>query len=668
MNYHKTHNSDLADAHSYDPNDFGFQLVADIPDCLPGLVACVDCNMVVKYCNKLFREWSSFDTGLAGLSFPILAGSSLFDQIQRQMGRVLIGQKAKFQAFIRNGDAPVQYLDVFLTPQFDVRKRVRGFVFYATDVTAKVELERGLSDYFENASICLHWVDENGIIVWANPTELKTLGYEKEEYIGRHISEFHAKPGVINDILTRLANKEVLVNVDAEGVCKDGTTKNVLVNSSVLWENDKFVHTRCFTIDVTQQKHAADAARQIDERFRQMANLVPLVIWTTGRDGRCNFINDRWVETTGRPIEEGLGDGWMNFIHPDDREKIRMSWLESIRNSKVFEAKMRLQNARSRHTITYINCKPQVSERGELLGYIGIFQDISSQEEVKAALEQIVLQRTKQLSVLNQNLSLAKDDLQRKNGELLAINNQLSSFAHIASHDLQEPLRKVQTLLSFLFEIEGSHFSEKGIDLFRRIHDSSQRMRALIQDLLTYASNELSASNFEVVNINEIVSDVLTELDTRITTKKAVISVGELPTIYGIRFQLHQLFLNLVSNALKFSRPDVPPVISIYSDIREGNHVPGLNYRPGYYNMITVKDNGIGFESEYGSKIFEMFQRLHRSQKYEGTGIGLAICKKVVDNHKGSIVAESAPGYGATFKVFLPIMNEPNKNNFIGAK
>src|SRR4051812_18973023 len=175
------------DAHFLEANRVDSELLATIPDSLPGLIALVDCNMTVKYCNQLFREWSPFDAGFAGASFPILVGNNLFDQVQRQMGRVLTGQKATFQAAVRNVDAAVQYLDVFLSPQIDARKNVIGFVFYAIDVTTRVELERGLSDYFENASICLHWVDKDGIIVWANPTELKALGYEREEYVGRHI-------------------------------------------------------------------------------------------------------------------------------------------------------------------------------------------------------------------------------------------------------------------------------------------------------------------------------------------------------------------------------------------------------------------------------------------------------------------------------------------------
>jgi len=180
-------------------------------------------------------------------------------------------------------------------------------------------------------------------------------------------------------------------------------------------------------------------------------------------------------------------------------------------------------------------------------------------------------------------------------------------------------------------------------------------MRALIHDLLTYASNEISAATFEILDLEEVVAEVVMELDTRIADKKAIISIGKLPTIHGVRFQIHQLFLNLLSNALKDSKPETPPIIELNSAKMKGNLLVGLPNCAREYDLITVKDNGIGFEHQYRDKIFEMFKRLHSHQKYEGTGVGLAICKKVVDNHRGSIVADSEPGIGTTFNIFLPV-------------
>ncbi|HMJ70262.1 MAG TPA: PAS domain S-box protein [Cyclobacteriaceae bacterium] len=637
-------------------------LISSIPNAIPGLIACIDCNMKVLYCNVLFRQRFPFGDGVSGLPLALVIGPELFNQLQKNMGHVLVGQPAKFEACINDTVHKTQYFDVSLCPQFDEKTRVKGFIFHATDTTEKIQAERGLTDYFENATICLHWVDENGYIIWANPAELKTLGYSKEEYIGRHISEFHASQPVINDMMFRLLHKQTLKNYDADLVCKDGSIKHVVINSSVRWEGEKFIHTRCFTVDITEQKLAIQAMKETEQRFSQMANLVPLVIWTTDDLFQCNYLSDRWVEATGSTLTAGLEEGWIELIHPDDREKIRRSWTDSTNNHKAFEAKFRLLNSGGKYTATYANCLPQIDTAGVFDGYIGIFQDISEEQEVKIALEQIVLERTKELRASNESLSQAKKALQQKNAELKTINTQLSSFAHIASHDLQEPLRKIQMLSSLLFTLEGGKFSTRGTELFNRITDSSTRMRTLIKDLLAYATSNVSRAKFDAVDVDQVVSDVWTQLDVRVAEKHATILRDQLPVIEGVKFQVHQLFLNLISNALKFSRPDTAPVIEVYNEVIAGTAIPGFRSRgPKNYNHIIVKDNGIGFEPDQTEKIFEMFRRLHGQDKYEGTGIGLAICKRIVENHDGTIVAESH-GLGAIFHIYLPVLTPETKS------
>ena len=182
-------------------------------------------------------------------------------------------------------------MDVSLSPEFDDHGSVKGFIFHSIDITEKCTTERALRDYLENASIGMHWVNEDGIIIWANPAELKMLGYAAEEYIGHHISEFHVQKSIINDMLSRLGRNEILQNFEAELLCKDNSIRQVAINSSVLWEADKFIHTRCFTIDITEQKRAAQIIRESEERFKMMADLIPLVIWTTDENGNCNY---RW--------------------------------------------------------------------------------------------------------------------------------------------------------------------------------------------------------------------------------------------------------------------------------------------------------------------------------------------------------------------------------------
>ncbi len=634
---------------------YNFASLITLINSIPAFVAYVDCNMVLQFCNEPFKTLARIDGELTGQKFPLIVGSEVFSQVQCHMGKVLMGERAHFQilANIENG---LQYFEATLSPHFDRRGQVEGFIFHSSDVTEKNKTERALKDYFENASICLHWVNADGIILWANLAELKLLGYTEEEYIGRHISEFHANKTAIGDIMNRLINKQRIQNYDAELICKDGSIRHVTINSTALWEGEKFVHTRCFTIDVTEQKLAAKVIIESEERFRQIATLVPLVIWTTDANGDCIFLSSYWEQLTGRSVKAGYRNEWLNFIHPDDRDNVIASWKTCFHSRKPFEGKFRFLSASGSYIVTYANSRPICDSQGEVSGYIGILQDISADEKIKYSLEKIVLDRTEDLRKRNAQLREAEKVLQNKNEELEKINNQLSSFAHIASHDLQEPLRKVQINLDRLFSREGANFSEQSKDLYHRIIDSADRMKNLIQDLLTYAQSNDYEGKLEDVDLNIVLKDTINILEAKITEKNATIKVGDLPNLYIVRFQFQQLFLNLLSNALKFSKAGVDPYISVSSELVEGYALPnGFGQIARAYYHLSVSDNGIGFTNEQSEKIFEMFYRLHGRAAYEGTGLGLAISKKIVENHQGVLIAEASPNKGATFHIYLPV-------------
>ena len=629
--------------------------LATLIDSIPALVAYVDCNMELQYCNKPFRTWFSLGPNPANKAFPLLIGHQAFDQLQRHMGKILVGKRANFQISLKTPQG-IQYLDATLSPDFDEKGQVKGFIFHSADVTEKNKTEIILKDYFENAAIGIHWVDADGTILWANPAELRLLGYSEQEYVGRNISEFHASPSVINDILHRLKCKESLKNYDADVVCKDGSIRHITLNSTVLWEGETFVHTRCFTIDVTERRRAAQAVEESEARFRTMASLVPLIIWTTDSIGECTFVNTRWEEMTGRPGEEGLGSAWMEFIHPEDSENIRRSWKRALSTGKHFEAKFRFRAASGDYPVCYAHATPRYDASGTFAGYIGIIQNISLEEQIKSSLEKIVLERTDDLRRRNTDLKRAEEALQKKNEELEQINNQLEAFAHIASHDLQEPLRKIQTYSSRLFQLESENLSPKGRELYQRIQHSSERMRNLIQDLLTFSKSNFTDAKFESVDLNSLLDEVLSDLEVKISDRNATVESNGLPTLFVIRFQFHQLLLNLISNALKFSKPNEPVHVLITSQVigaAEMKAMTSVDAR-GDYHLITIADNGIGFDPRFAARIFEMFHRLHNRANYEGTGIGLAICKKIVENHKGHISAEGHPGEGATFRIYLP--------------
>ncbi|GAB3770044.1 hypothetical protein GCM10028818_07180 [Spirosoma horti] len=266
------------------------------------------------------------------------------------------------------------------------------------------------------------------------------------------------------------------------------------------------------------------------------------------------------------------------------------------------------------------------------------------------ALEIRVAERTQELLVANTDLS----DL---NAELNRSNENLQRFAYVASHDLQEPMRKIQAFAELLKDQYADKLGE-GIGLLDRMYSASGRMSTLISDLLAFATISTKQDVQAEVDLSEVVKLALADLEMRIQETGAVIHVDQLPTLLGDATQLGQLFLNLISNALKFRQPGISPVIQLNTRYLTAKRLPA-SIRPARtaraYYCITVADNGIGFDEKYLDRIFQVFQRLHRKKDYSGTGIGLAICEKVVSNHGGAITATSQLGHGATFHVYLPV-------------
>ncbi|WP_375445932.1 CheR family methyltransferase [uncultured Fibrella sp.] len=400
--------------------------------------------------------------------------------------------------------------------------------------------------------------------------------------------------------------------------------------------------------DITQAAKAREVEQQATKRFQFIANSMPLKVWTADAVGNVDYCNQSWYEYTGLSFDDLKDWGWERNVHPDDRKKTRINWQHSIDSGADFDMEHRFLNASSDYKWHLSRAIAYKNKSGDITMWIGTNTEIQEQKEQTEVLEKAVISRTHELR-------LANDMLGRKNSELKKINKELESFTYISSHDLQEPLRKLQTLANTILEKESRNLSVSGKDAFRRLQKSAERMQHLIQDLLAFSKLSSHELTREMIDPALILTEVVKEFSELIDEKHAIIDITELCPINMVAFQFRQLLTNLIGNALKFSDPSVPPHIRISCVVVKGSDLGNelLVANQTYYHL-TVTDNGIGFDPKYNEKIFDVFQRLHRKEQYDGTGIGLAIVKKIVENHNGLIVATGELTKGARFDMYIP--------------
>lgn len=266
-----------------------------------------------------------------------------------------------------------------------------------------------------------------------------------------------------------------------------------------------------------------------------------------------------------------------------------------------------------------------------------------------------LIELNKDLKNKNKELARRTMELEQKNLELESVNKDLTTFTYVSSHDLQEPLRKIQNFVTIILEEEERYLSDTGKGYFIRIWETANKMQALIEDFLSYSRTKTTEHTFEKTDFTALLDEVKSDFEEVILAKKAIIEAVNLPQLNVIPAQFRQLIHNLIGNSLKFSKQDIPPHITIECKTEKGNSLINdkLSSEINYYHII-YSDNGIGFDAQYKERIFEVFQRLHSYEKYKGTGIGLAICKRIVENHKGVITATGELNQGARFDIYIP--------------
>ena len=431
-----------------------------------------------------------------------------------------------------------------------------------------------------------------------------------------------------------------------------------------------FVQALANVLGQTMARNRAEAElRESERRFRRLSDATPAMIWMSGVDKQCTYLNRQWLAFTGRTLEQDLGAGWMDSLHDDDREAVRQRYVAGFELREPFRMEYRLRRADGVYRWIVDQAMPRFLPDGSFSGYVGACIDVTSEKEaaqklrtLNETLERRVSERTSRLREANEQLRRevvdrqhAEQQLQHTAEALKRSNRELEQFAYIASHDLQEPLRKVQGFGRMLEERAGDRLDEASRDFLNRMFTAVDRMRNLIDGLLAYSRVTTKASPFERVDMSRVADEVLSDLDFRIAQTSGQVQVGDLPTLTADPLQMRQLLQNLIGNALKFHRPDEAPQVEVWAEALQrdasgtgdGQAVPGCR--------LFVRDNGIGIAPEHRDRLFTPFRRLHgRSSPYEGAGIGLAVCAKIARRHGGRIDIQSQPDHGATFVVTLP--------------
>ncbi|HEX8575618.1 MAG TPA: ATP-binding protein [Flavobacterium sp.] len=385
-------------------------------------------------------------------------------------------------------------------------------------------------------------------------------------------------------------------------------------------------------VDVKKLKKVNNQLNINEEIFQYSEQIAEISNWCWNLQANTFSFSKNFYNLLGcKPKEfEPTIENFLHFVHPEDQHRVEENFKKiyteespSVTYFRVIKKNGEIRNFKSSGKFIIDHYNKQI--------FIGVNADVTDQ-------------------------FLKDNELEDKLFDLERSNKELSAFNYVASHDLQEPLRKVQVFISRIKLTYFDVLPGNAKDYFIRIEIATNRMQKLINDLLLFSRTNKANKNFEKTNLNEILDMTKQELAEQIEEKKAVVQSSILPTLEAIPFQIQQLFNNIIGNSLKYAKSDENLKITISTKIVSGQDVPyHIIENTNKYYKISISDNGIGFDQQYANSIFTIFHRLHDNKQYSGTGIGLAICKKIVENHKGCITAEGAIGKGATFNIFLPV-------------
>ena len=510
-----------------------------------------------------------------------------------------------------------------VTALFDSSGNINGFLGIGQDISDRKQAEKELRDLtnaMQNTVEGISLLDIEGRYVKVNRAYAHKCGYEPEQMLGMEW-QLTVHPGDVEMMLS--AYQEMLISgkveVEARGVRKNRSFfyKQLTMVKSCDAQGIFNGH-HCFMKDITERKLTETALQESEFKYRQIVELAEEGIWVIDRNGLTNYVNHAMARMLGYSELEMFGRPLFEFMDKSEKEKA-LDHIERRKQGIGDQHEFKFKSKDGKDIWTHMSTSPVMDSQDNLLSCCALVYNITSRKEA----EQQMLQLT--------------EDLKRSNEEL-------EQFAYVASHDLQEPLRAVTSYTQLLAQRYQGNLDDRADKYIHYIVDGATRMQQLINDLLAYSRLGTRGQEFEQADCNAVVKQTMCNLQIAIAETKAVITCDAMPTVMADEFQLVQLFQNLVANSIKFCRQDIPLI-----------HIAACRQESEW--VFSVRDNGIGIDPQYADRIFIIFQRLHGRRQYSGTGIGLAMCKRIVERHGGRIWVESQEGKGATFYFTIPIIS-----------
>ncbi|GKS62766.1 hypothetical protein YTPLAS72_00700 [Nitrospira sp.] len=465
---------------------------------------------------------------------------------------------------------------------------------------------------------------EGTILTWNRGAE-GLFGYMSSEIVGQPVTAL--VPEELREEERKLRHRTLsgacVEQFETQRLHKAGRRIDISVTMSPIRDDTGAIVATAQTMrDVTLRKQAEKALQVSEERFRTLTTNIPQLVWSCRPDGACDYLSEQWFLYTGTTIEENLGYGWLSLIHPEDSPVTDQAWKEAVISGLPYSVEYRLRRADGTYHWQLARATPQRDEQGRIVCWFGTTTDISDQKEAETALERF--------NAL----------LESKSEALAAANKELEAFSYSVSHDLRAPLRTMTGFAEALLEDYGEKLEPEASRYLTIISNGARQMGRLIDDLLSFS--RLSRQNLAVTSLSlaELVQEIRDDLTADQAGRTIEWQIEELPACRGDRSTIKLVLANLISNALKYTRPQD------LATIRVGWRIDEQQPR---HCQIFIKDNGVGFDMRYADKLFTVFQRLHRAEEFEGTGVGLAIVQRIVHRHGGRVGAEGKTGEGATF-------------------